>query len=195
MGKIFCIIGKSSTGKDTIYQRLLDNSRLKLKNIVLYTTRPIRVNEKDGVEYHFCDAATRDAYLASGKVIEIRSYDTCHGIWDYFTVDDEQIQLDQQSYLMIGTLESYEKIKDYYNKGAVIPIYIEVEDGIRLERALRREMAQEHPKYEELCRRFLADSKDFSEEKLAEAKIDRIFHNDDIIKTEQEIVTYIQSFA
>lgn len=51
MGKIICLMGKSSTGKDTIYKHLLSDRRLGLKKIVPYTTRPIRNGERDGVEY------------------------------------------------------------------------------------------------------------------------------------------------
>ena len=55
MGKIFCMMGKSSSGKDTLYQQILDYEGLLLKSIVLYTTRPIRSGEKDGKEYIFAD--------------------------------------------------------------------------------------------------------------------------------------------
>jgi guanylate kinase len=192
MGKIFCIIGKSSTGKDTIYQRLLDRSDLHLQQIVSYTTRPIRSGEVEGLEYHFCSYEEKDRLLAEGKVIEIRSYDTCYGIWDYFTVADEQIDLEHQDYLIIGTIESYKKIRDYFTTRQVVPIYIEVEDGIRLERALRREKKQKQPKYEEMCRRFLADAADFSQENLQQAEITKIFYNVDIDETEKEIVSYIK---
>lgn len=68
-----------------------------------------------------------------------------------------------------------------------MPIYIEVEDGERLSRALNRERMQESPKYEELCRRFLSDAKDFSREKLKEAGITRRFVNQDLDETEEEI--------
>ena len=118
---------------------------------------------------------------------ELRAYDTIHGIWKYFTVNDDQIDLEHQNYLIIGTLESYLKIRDYFGKEKVVPIYIEVEDGERLSRALNRERMQESPKYEELCRRFLADAKDFSEEKLNEAGITRRFVNQDLDETEEEI--------
>ena len=53
MGKIFCIIGKSSTGKDTLYQRILERKDLQLRQIVSYTTRPIRAGEVDGTEFIF----------------------------------------------------------------------------------------------------------------------------------------------
>lgn len=51
MSKIFFVLGKSCSGKDTIFQSLKENKQLNLKTVVGYTTRPMRVNEKDGVEY------------------------------------------------------------------------------------------------------------------------------------------------
>ena len=75
----------------------------------------------------------------------------------------------------------------YFGREKMIPVYIEVEDGTRLIRAVERERTQEHPGYEELCRRFLADAKDFSEEKLNEAGITRRFVNQDLNETEEEI--------
>ena len=46
-------MGKSSTGKDTVYKQLLKNPFLQLKKIVPYTTRPIRAGETEGEEYFF----------------------------------------------------------------------------------------------------------------------------------------------
>ena len=74
------------------------------------------------------------------------------------------------------------------------PIYIEVDDGVRLQRALNRERSQENPKYQELCRRYLADSEDFSEEKIAEAGIEKRFQNDDFEKCLEEITLHIKRF-
>lgn len=178
MGHIFYIMGKSSTGKDTIYENLLGRQELGLKPLIPYTTRPIRAREQDGVEYHFTDEAGLLRLRQAGKVIELREYHTVHGVWSYFTVDDDHIDLDREDYLGIGVLESYRKIRDYFGPDRVIPIYIQVEDGNRLERALKRERKQARPSYEELCRRFLADQRDFSEEKLKEAGIERRFSND-----------------
>lgn len=193
MGTIYCVIGKSSTGKDSIYKRLLQREDLQLKKIVPYTTRPIREKEVEGVEYHFVTEEKRLELEAAGKIIEGRSYDTIYGRWDYFTVDDGQIDLAGGDYLLIGTLETYGKLKEYYKNGQIVPIYIEVEDGERLERALRRERKQPEPKYEEMCRRFLADSRDFSKKKLEEYGVTKVFDNgDDIEKTVEAIATYIK---
>ena len=177
MGNIYCIMGKSSSGKDTIFKLLLDKGDLDLKRIVSYTTRPIRSHEKPGEEYNFVSIEEKDRLLAEGKVIEIREYNTVHGPWFYFTVDDGSLDLKHHDYLIIGTVESFVKIRDYYGEDKVLPIYIEVDDGIRLTRALEREKMQENPKYEEMCRRFLADQQDFSEENIKNARITNIFNN------------------
>ncbi len=194
MGHLFCIMGKSSTGKDTIYKLLLERKDLNLNKIVSYTTRPIRSKEKPGEEYHFVTESEKDDFLAAGKVIEIRKYDTVFGPWYYFTADDGQMDLSQGDYIIIGTVESFLKLKEYYGQQLVIPIYIEVDDGERLERALKRERKQENPKYEEMCRRFLADAKDFSSEKIQAAGISNIFNNDDSIEdTCDAIADFINS--
>ena len=70
---------------------------------------------------------------------------------------------------------------------------LELDDGIRLKRALEREMKQETPKYQEMCRRYLADEEDFSEEKVKEAGIARRFSNQDLNDCLEEIRKYIMS--
>lgn len=191
MKKIYCMMGKSSTGKDTLFKMLMEDQELSVKTLVPYTTRPMREGERDGVEYHFCDETRLKALEESGRIIELRAYDTVHGLWKYFTVDDDQVDLEKYSYLLIGTLESYLKIRDYYGKDRVIPIYIEVEDGLRLQRAVERERRESMPRYEELCRRFLADAVDFSEEKLADAGIGKRFINENLSETEHKIKQYM----
>ena len=194
MGRIYCIMGKSSSGKDTIFKILLQRKDVNLNRIVSYTTRPQRSNEKTGDEYNFVSIQEKDKLLAEGKVIEIREYNTVHGPWFYFTVDDGNVDLENEDYLIIGTVESFVKIRDYYGEDKVLPIYIEVDDGIRLSRALERERGQEHPKYEEMCRRFLADQQDFSEENLKAARISNVFiNNEDSVITSDRIAAFINS--
>lgn len=192
MGKIFCVMGKSATGKDTIYQKLLHENELKLQRIIPYTTRPIREGEEDGREYHFCTEEDVQRLEAEGKIVELRAYDTVYGIWKYFTVNDGDIQLEKENYLLIGTLEAYIKIRDYFGSQNVVPIYIEVEDGERLLRAISREKEQDVPKYEEMCRRFLADAKDFSEENLKAAGIEKRFVNLSLETTLAEVEAYMK---
>lgn len=192
MGKIVCLMGKSSSGKDTIYRELLEQRQIHLKAMVPYTTRPVRAGESEGVEYHFTDEEGYRELLRSGSIVEDRAYNTCYGVWRYFTVADETVNLDRESYLLIGTLEAYCQIRKFYGADKVVPVMIELDDGARLQRALDREKTQDHPRYEEMCRRFLADAEDFSEEKLRLAGIGRTFRNDDLDSCLQEIVTYLR---
>lgn len=191
MSKIFYLMGKSASGKDTIYKKVKEQVP-ELKTIVIYTTRPIREHEENGREYFFVDENELQELKKAGKVIELRQYNTIHGIWTYFTVDDGQFDEDVP-YLAIGTLESYVQLRKYFGEERLIPLYIEVEDGLRLERALARERAQEKPKYKEMCRRFLADTEDFSEENLCAAGITHKFFNLDMDKCIDEIVLGIRS--
>ena len=116
MGKIYCLMGKSASGKDSIYKKILEKAPGRFKTIVSYTTRPIRSGETEGVEYHFTDEDGFLKWEEQGKIIEERAYNTFHGLWRYFTVDDGQIADGEDTYLMIGTLEAYEKMKDYFGK-------------------------------------------------------------------------------
>ena len=192
MGKIVYLCGKSSSGKDTIFKELLIRGTLGLRTIVPYTTRPVRAGERNGVEYFFTDEEGFQKLLSDGKVIEHREYHTVHGLWRYFTVDDGQIDLSAGDYIVIGTLEGYEKMKAYFGDGVLCPILIELDDGVRLQRALDRERRQEHPRYEEMCRRFLADSQDFGEEKIKAAGITRRFYNDNLEKCLEEVEKHIR---
>lgn len=191
MGKIYCVMGKSSSGKDTVYKKLKEQYK-EFRLIVPYTTRPIREGEKDGVEYYFVDPEQFRAMKEDGKVIESRSYNTKCGIWTYFTADDGQIDLSAADYLLIGTLVSYQALREYFEEEAIVPVYLEVEDGLRLARALERERRQEKPKYAEMCRRFLADEEDFSEENLIKSGITERFGNEDFTECLNKIQRYIE---
>ena len=188
MGRIYYLLGKSATGKDTLYKAILKR-RPKLRTVTMYTTRPIREGETDGVEYFFTDREELERQLASGKVIESRTYQTIAGSWTYYTVDDGQFDVaDDESCLMIGTLESYEKMCAYFEAGKMVPVYIEVPDGIRLLRAVKREENQKKPNYREVCRRYLADEKDFSEENLERLGITKRYQNTDMEMCVEEIL-------
>ena len=91
MGKIYYLMGKSASGKDHIYENLIQETALDLKPFVLYTTRPIRSGEQDGREYFFVDEKRLSELREAGKIIEERMYSTVQGPWYYFTADDGQI--------------------------------------------------------------------------------------------------------
>ena len=187
MGKIFYLMGKSASGKDTLYQEIL--KRLpQLKTVVPYTTRPIRIGEQNGREYFFTTQEELDRLLEDGKIIECRTYETMMGPWSYFTADDGQIDIEHENYLMIGTLESYEKTRNYFGKEYLRPVYITVENGMRLQRALDREKRQPSPRYDEVCRRYLADEQDFCQERLNQCGIEQSYDNENLSVCLEKIV-------
>ena len=193
MGRIFYIMGKSATGKDTVFKELLKR-RPELTTVVPYTTRPIREGETDGVEYFFTSSEKLEQFKNSGKIVELRTYETVMGPWSYFTMDDGQFDIHGEGdCLMIGTLESYEKMCRYYGNGALVPVYRAVPDGIRLLRAVKREGKQKNPNYREVCRRYLADEDDFSEELLSRLRIGKRFSNTDLEACLEEILKEMES--
>lgn len=176
MGHLYIFMGKSASGKDTLYRKIME-SHPELSPVITYTTRPIRTGETEGKEYHFVSEEKLHQMQKEGKVVECRCYQTVKGRWYYFTADDGQIDFDKGNSCMITTLEGYEQIRNFYGKKRVIPLYIEVEDMVRMERSLLREKQQAQPCVAEVCRRFLADEKDFADENLARLGIDKRIDN------------------
>lgn len=178
MGKIFVLMGKSATGKDSLYNEVVARHP-ELRKVITYTTRPIREGETYGKEYFFVTKEEMYEMRENGKIIECRKYDTVLGPWFYFTADDGQIDLSKNDYILISTLAGYEKLQSIFGIEHIVPIYIEVDDMERLERAVAREKKQTSPCVREICRRFLADEEDFSEEHLQTAGIEMRIVNED----------------
>lgn len=174
---IYYLMGKSASGKDTIC-RALRKARPDWKVLIPYTTRPMRSGEREGAEYHFVSERELQRLREAGKILEERSYETEFGIWRYASVDDGWIgRAGGGDYLLIGTLESYRKLRGRFGEGQLFPLYLELPEELRLERARRREEEQEKPSWAEFWRRFSLDEQDFSEEKLREAGIVRRYRN------------------
>lgn len=194
MSNFIYIMGKSASGKDTIYKRIKE--QIDVKTYILYTTRPIRTGEQEGVDYHYVSDKQMLKFKQERKVIESRTYQTVKGPWTYATIADEQLE-QNGDIITVGTLESYNKIKEYYKDKKdtkLLPVYITIDEEERRKRAIEREKRQENPNYEEVKRRFKADNIDFSEENLRKAGIGQseTFENYDLDKCVENIITYIQ---
>ena len=161
--RIFCLVGKSASGKDTLYARILERHP-ELVPVIPYTTRPRRTGEVEGQTYCFVTEEQLRQYEAQGRVIEKREYHTVQGLWTYFTL---RFPLDQDR-LLITTLEGARVLMDAYGPQVVRVVCLHVDDRTRLLRCMDREERQERPDYTELCRRFLADQSDFAPDKLAQ---------------------------
>ncbi len=183
------ICGRSGSGKDTIAKELLEKYP-DLQPIVTYTTRPMRPGEIDGKEYHFCDTENLNWYRDTNNIVEERIYHTAQGTWFYFTVNDGQFDLEHKDYLVTGSLEMYQSYMNYFGAKNMNLLYLEVPEKQLLLRTIQRESLRTNPNYAEVCRRFYADSKDFSEERLQTfgiSKENRIQNTGVLYETMQQI--------
>ncbi|MBP3256192.1 MAG: guanylate kinase [Clostridia bacterium] len=200
MSNLIYIMGKSSSGKDTIYQKLVE--RMETNSYVLYTTRPMRDGEQEGREYYFISNEKYKELEDEGKVIEARHYNVINAegnkdVWTYATIDDEQWDK-KGDFITIGSIESYNSLKEYLAKHPernlhLLPIYIQISEEERRVRAIKRENEKAKPNFEEMERRLKADNIDFSDEKLAEAgiTINDSFENEDLDFCVNEIIRHI----
>lgn len=162
-GRVFCLVGKSCSGKDTLFPLILKRCP-ELKPVIPHTTRPIRPGEAEGQTYHFVTEEQLRRYEAEGLLLEKREYRTTQGLWTYFTL---RFDLDADR-LLITTLEGAKALTDCYGPEHVRVVCLHADDRTRLLRYIDRESRQERPDYAEVCRRFLADQADFSPERLAQ---------------------------
>lgn len=168
MSRIFCIVGKSGSGKDTIYHKILSEKPENMVPVIPYTTRPKRADEKDGVNYFFVTNEELESYKESGQIIELRQYHTVQGLWSYFTV---KFTIDEtKDYILITTLEGVNGIIRQYGSEIVHVVYMDIDERERLLRCINREAKEAEPDYLEICRRYITDYEDFSKEHFANFK-------------------------
>lgn len=183
---LYCIIGSSGSGKNTILEKLLKKPELNLGRVVTCTTRPMREKEIPGQDYHYIDKLLAIKMMNSDIVIEARRYKVNSGeYWYYFTPDfclNESI-IQKQNLICVTSPDQFGAYFKAF-PGYVVPIIITVSDKVRLIRSLSRE---DDPDCKEICRRYLADTKDYS---CSYTNVDSrfIFSNDENIG---EVVDYI----
>ncbi len=165
LSRIFCIVGKSGTGKDTLYKKIIAQENRSLTPVVPYTTRPKRQDETEGINYHFVTNQQMLELEQKQLIIEKREYQTVHGAWSYFTVKFDLLA--DMDYIIITTLDGVFKLIEYYGSDMIRVVYLYLEDKERLLRCINRESLQKKPNFSEVCRRFLADEMDFNQERMA----------------------------
>lgn len=180
---IYFLVGPSSSGKDSFYEYIV--RKYDLDRIVLHTTRPMRDGEVEGQTYFFVTKEEMDKMDKNGELIERRYYNSKYGIWSYATHRDS-VDISKNC-VVINTWEAYQKFIDYLGKDNVFPIYFELDPKVRYERALARERQQKQPKFDELRRRFEADSYDFREELKEKYQPYIIDNNGTIEETQKQI--------
>lgn len=154
MEKIFCILGKSSVGKDSLVT-LVEND-LGMKSAVSFTTRPMREGEVEGKEYFFIsDEDFRDLH-GNNMLAEYTTYHVADNSTWYYGLTREELEKSKYVIVIVNP-HGLEQLKEIYGD-KVISILVDCDDMERLQRSIKRD-AKANPK--ELCRRFLQDMVDF----------------------------------
>lgn len=158
---LYCILGNSGSGKNTILEKLLKKPELNLGRVVTCTTRPMREKEIPGQEYHYIDISLAIKMMNSNMVVEARRYKVNSGEYWYYFTPDFCLNKDMIQERNLICVTSPDQFGAYFKAfpGQVIPIIITVSDKIRLIRSLSRES---NPDCKEICRRYLADTEDYS---------------------------------
>ena len=167
---IIALMGKAGSGKDTILHALLKQPVFKnAVPIISCTTRPMRENEKDGVDYHFLTQSEFTDKILSGDMLEATVFnDWCYGT-SLNNLSKNKINIGVFNPEGVGLLRDNKDID-------LTLIYIEANDKDRLIRQLSRE---NNPNVHEIIRRYSADEMDFSEEGIEYLKPDCFIMNND----------------
>ena len=165
MYNIIAIYGESGVGKDYIKKQILKKFP-ELHNIISTTTRPKRENEIQDIDYHFCSLEEYTEELLNGNLIE----GTVFNNWGYGTnikdLNENKINIGIFNLDALRCLEEDSRLNLFLVK-------VSASDKNRLIRSLSRE---DNPDCKEICRRFLADKKDFE---LKEPQENNITINND----------------
>lgn len=190
--KLIILIGCSATGKDYILKKSLHSIK-ELNPVISYTTRPMRVGEVNGVDYHFIDTKTMTDMLNNNEFIETRQYNVaCKETWCY-GLHKDSIDIDSdKNYIAIVDLEGFFKIQRYFMKLGMKEnlhsIYIKCSAQTRLLRSLHREGEMKDEQVKEIIRRFEDDELFVVP---AETYVDVVLKNE-YAKDGEDIIKYIK---
>lgn len=138
--KIFVLIGKSASGKDTLFNKLKDS--LYFDPVISDTTRPMRPGERDGVEYNFISNDKFISGINDGKYVEYRKYHTVDGLW-YYGVKVDSLHLDNvYPMIVIMDFDGYRDLKSALagKEVEIIGIYLQADETLRKKRAIKRQL-------------------------------------------------------
>lgn len=180
--KLFVLIGKSGSGKDTVLEQLIHN--YGYKKVISYTTRPMRDGEMDGINYHFVSDKVFKSMIETGEAIEYNTFETSQGYCYYGTHKDILKDLENSNLICIKEPKGTQQLINVLGSKNVIPIVLERDGKERIISSLKR-----GDNWLEVCRRGLADHEDFTE--IDKESLFRV-NNETISDTETIIHNYIQ---
>lgn len=172
MIKILIIAGKTASGKTSIVNDLV--SKYGMKQIVTYTTRPIRKGEADGITYHYINKEDFQTKIKENFFVEWKSYETQEGIWYYGTAKTDLDSANNDTVIIL-TPQGIRDISLLYPNNFVVYLYIN-------HSTMKNRLNKRNTNKEENLRRLKADDEDFKNFEMEANKI--IYNNDNVQKAD-----------
>ena len=178
---IIVLVGKTASGKTTVANELCKHG---YKRIITYTTRPMRENETQDVDYHFISDEQFNKMVKNNEFTEYKRYNTAHGVWSYGSVVTSEQELSDDCYVIILTPQGLRDLSKKISR--YIAFYLNVSLESQLER-LRKRGDEE----QQIIKRLINDDKDF--ENVLDI-VDNGFFTDSTFSSPQDVVYMIETF-
>lgn len=171
--KLFLLVGKSASGKDTLMNMLLSDFK-EMKPLVSHTTRPMRTGEKDGETYHFVDDATFEEMLDNGEFLETTSYtiESENKIYKY-GLSKKEVMDTPYAMTIVNPYGLNNLLANKFIKDNIVSILITRNDKDRILAYINRD---ENVNIKEMIDRYKRDEEDFEN-----VMTDYILENNDVI--------------
>ena len=179
------LIGKSTSGKDTVCNQLIKKG---YKKLVTYTTRPIRKGEVQDQTYHFISEEDFNSYIVTGYFAEYRSYNTVNGTWYYGSAVDDYCRKNDHTVVILSPSGLKQVMdNDFLKDERIISFYI-----YSNLKTIKKRLKQRGDNKEEAQRRIESDIEDFAG---IESKVSKIIYNNDgtdINEVVDKIIAYVE---
>lgn len=154
--KLFCVVGKSCSGKSTILNDVL--SKLDIPVLLSNTTRPKRDNEIDGVDYNFVDMSTFDEDYKLENILEYDCFriDSLKETWVYYTKKSDLLLPTTSQIKIVSPTGLSQLMGNKELRDNIVSIYIDCPDKLRQKRYLSRSISPDN-----MNERFKRDEKAF----------------------------------
>lgn len=149
---IIVLVGKTASGKTTVANELCKNHYYK--RIITYTTRPMRENEVQDVDYHFISDEQFNRMVENNEFTEYKRYNTAHGVWSYGSVITSEQEQSDDCYVIILTPQGLRDLSKKMSR--YIAFYLNVSFESQLERLKKRGDEEQ-----QIIKRLINDAKDF----------------------------------
>ena len=179
---IIVLVGKTASGKTTVANELCKNHHYK--RIITYTTRPMRENEVQDVDYHFISDEQFNKMVENNEFTEYKRYNTAHGVWSYGSVVTSEQELSDDCYVIVLTPQGLRDLSKRMSR--YIAFYLNVNLKSQLER-LKKRGDEEQQK----IKRLQNDAKDF--ENVVDI-VDYNFYTNDTFSSPQGVASMITTF-